>query len=66
MKKTVAGKGKIAEKENKSEQAKSSYINEVKETNSKKRMGKKKKKAMINKAKEQLKQKNKKEEEDDD
>ena len=60
MKTAVAGKVKIADKEIKIEQAKSSYINEVKETNSKKRMGKKKKKAMINKAKEQLKQKNKK------
>ena len=66
MKTAVAGKVKIEDKEIKIEQAKSSYIDEVKETNSNKRIGKKKKKAMINKAKEQLKQKNKKEAEDDE
>ena len=66
MKTAVAGKVKIEDKDIKIEQAKSSYINEVKETNSNKRIGKKKKKAMINKAKEQLKQKNKKEAQEDD
>ena len=66
MKTAVAKKVKIADKKIKIKQAKSSYINEMKEKNIKKRIEKKKKKAIINKAKEQLKKKNKKEEEDDD
>ena len=61
MKLACEGKIKIKDKEIKIEQAKSSYIEELKDEGlpTQKRMGKKKKKAMINKAKEQLKLKSK-------
>ena len=61
MKLACEGKIKIKDKEIKVEQAKSSYIEELKDEGlpTQKRMGKKKKKAMINKAKEQLKLKSK-------